>query len=124
MRSRKSTPTGRQAASAIAVRLLRQIGAKGGELDEALRNTDARTDPAAAREAVATVHRLAAEIDALVIELAGVTMVAGKTAEQVRAATGIGTATLTRRVPKTLSTLRGHAVEKDPTAAHGYRVTD
>ncbi|MBX8687423.1 hypothetical protein GO011_08265 [Mycobacterium sp. 20091114027_K0903767] len=124
MRSRKSTVTGRRAASAIAVRLLRQISAKGGELDEALRNTDAATDPAAALEAVATAHRLAAEIDQLVVELAGVTMVAGKTAEQVRTATGIGTATLTRRVPKTLSALRGHAVEQDPAAPHGYRATD
>lgn len=123
MRSRDVTPQGRLAASTISVRLLRQIGDKGREIDDVLKAA-AGTDPAAAREAVAAAHRLAAEIDALVVELAGATMLAGKTAEQVRTATGIGTATLTRHVPKTLAALRGHFVEKDSDAPYGYRIAD
>lgn len=123
MRSRDTTPQGRLAASTISVRLLRQISDKGRDLEQALKDA-AGTDPVAAREAATLAHALAAEIDALVVELAGATMLAGKTAKEVRTATGIGTATLTRRVPKTLSALRGHVVEKDPTAPHGYRVTD
>ncbi|MGV0675727.1 hypothetical protein ABQE62_05975 [Mycolicibacterium fortuitum] len=124
MRSRDATSEGRLAASTISVRLLRTIGDKGREIREVLLAADASTDPASAREAVAAAHRLAAEIDALTVELAGATMLAGKTAEQVRTVTGIGTATLTRRVPKTLAALRGHVVVRDPAAPHGYRATD
>ncbi len=123
MRSRDTTPQARLAASVISVRLLRRIGDKGRDIERALHDA-AGTDPVAAREAVTRAHALATEIDALMIELAGATMLAGKTAKEVRTVTGIGTATLTRRVPKTLSALRGHAVEKDPAAPHGYRVTD
>ncbi|ORA27370.1 hypothetical protein [Mycobacterium aquaticum] len=123
MRSRDTTPQGRLAASTISVRLLRQISDKGRDIAQELQDA-AGTDPAAAREAVTRAHALAAEIDALVVELAGATMLAGKTAAEVRSVTGIGTATLTRRVPKTLAALRGHVVERDAAAPHGYRVAD
>lgn len=123
MRSRDPMPHGRLAASNISVRLLREISAKGRDIDQVLKAA-AGTDPAKAREAVTAAHRLAAEIHALVVELAGATMLAGKTAEQVHAATGIGTATLTRRVPKPLAALRGHVVERDPAAPYGYCIAD
>jgi hypothetical protein len=67
------------------------------------------------------VRRAHREIDQLCMDLAGAAILGGMTATEVSAATGISTGTLTRRVPKTLTALRGKHITRDPTAAHGWR---
>lgn len=63
-------------------------------------------------------HRL---IDEMCMELAGAAILGGMTAKEVAEATGIPTATLTRRVPKTMTGLRGRDLVRDTTTEWGWR---
>lgn len=64
------------------------------------------------------------DVDELVYELVASAVLAGATAAEIRAATGIGTATQTRRLPRTLTRLRGHQLREVSDSRHGWRAMD
>lgn len=119
-RLRAATETNQDASRQIQRRLLWKIrdlsNGAGSALKEA-HNAPPRTVLAQLAEFV----RLHREIDRLTMELAGAAILGGMTATQVSEATGISTATLTRRVPKTMTGLRGRDVVRDNAAPHGWR---
>lgn len=119
-RPRMTTPTNRTAGADIARRALRQVRSRCNTAGLALklgRNADA----AKALVQLAEVKRSHDDLDALCLELAGAALLAGWTAEQVSDATGIGTAILTRRVPRSLTALRGANLTRDDRAPYGWK---
>lgn len=119
-RLRAATETNQDASRQIQRRLLwkiRDLSNGAGSTLEKAHNAPPRTVLAQLTEFV----RLHREIDALCMELAGAAILGGMTAKEVSKATGISTATLTRRVPKALTALRGRDVVRDTAAPHGWR---
>lgn len=117
---RGATPTNRTAGTDIHRAVLRKIRSRANAATLALKLANG-AKPAVVLEKAVEVHRAYRDIDELCLELAGAVILSGYTAEQVHAATGISSATLTRHVPRTLTALRGKHLVRDATAPHGWR---
>lgn len=119
-RLREATPSNRDASLRIQRQLLWQIRGKASDAGSALKKAH-QAAPATVLAKLIEFVRAHREIDQLTYELAGAAILGGMTAAEVSAATGISTATLTRRVPKTLTALRGRNLVRDTGAPHGWR---
>ena len=122
-RFRRTTVSNLIASSAIAERVLDRI------VD--LSEKAADEFEAAAADGIALAERRAhlaealeaeAAIDAATLELAGALILGGASAHQVASRTGISTATITRRVPRAITRLRGHELVEDPADPYGWRM--
>lgn len=118
-RLRTATPTNRTAGDDITRVLLRQVRSRCNAAGLALKLARG-AEPATALEKLAEVHEAYADLDQLCVELAGAAVLTGRSVESVAAATGISTATLTRRVPRSMTALRGQHLVRDPGAPHGW----
>lgn len=119
-RPRMTTPSNRTAGADVARRTLRQVRSRCNAAGLALK-LGRTSDAEKAREKLAEVKRAHDDLDALCLELAGGALLAGWTAEQVSEATGIGTAILTRRVPRSLTALRGANLTRDDRSPYGWK---
>lgn len=119
-RPRMTTPTNRTAGADVARRALRQVRGRCNAAGLALK-LGRTSDVEKALVQLAEVKRAHDDLDRLCLELAGAALLAGGTAEQVSEATGIGTAILTRRVPRSLTALRGANLVRDERAPYGWR---
>lgn len=118
-RLRTATPTNRTAGDDIARVLLRQARSRCNAAGLALKLARG-AEPATALEKLTEVHQVHVDLDQLCVELAGAAILAGRTVESVAAGTGISTATLTRRVPRSMTALRGQHLVRDQAAPHGW----
>lgn len=118
-RLRTATPTNRTAGADIVRVTLRQVRSRANAANLALKLARGR-DAATALEKLAEVHQVYCDLDQLCVELASAAILAGRTVESVAAATGISTATLTRRVPRSMTALRGQHLVRDQAAPHGW----
>lgn len=118
---RGATPTNRTAGADIHRALLRKVRSRANAATLALKLVNGAAKPAVVLEKAVEVHRAYHDIDELCLELAGAVILSGYTAEQVHAATGISTATLTRHVPRAMTALRGKHLVRDDAAPHGWR---
>lgn len=120
-RLRTATPTNRTAGADIVRVILRQVRSRANAANLALKLARG-AEPATALEKLGEVHQSYIDLDLLMYELAGAAILAGRSVESVAAATGISTATLTRRAPRTMTELRGQHLTRDPHAPHGWTV--
>jgi hypothetical protein len=118
-RLRTATPTNRTAGADVGRVTLRQVRSRCNAAGLALKLARG-ADAAQALEKLSEVHQAHADLDELMYELAGAAILSGRSVESVAAATGISTATLTRRVPRTMTALRGQHLVRDPQAPHGW----
>ncbi|MBN7371115.1 hypothetical protein [Mycobacteroides abscessus] len=119
-RPRAATPTNRTAGNVLIRETLRKIRSRANAVDLALKQAN-QAEPEVVLAKLAEVRQAYLDLDQLCLELAGAAMLGGYTAEEVKGATGIGTATLTRRVPRSLAALRGKHLVRDHDAPHGWR---
>lgn len=119
-RLRDVTPSNRDASVAIQRELLQKVRGKINGAGLALKQAH-HAAPARVLEKLIEAWRAHQALDQLTYELAGAAILGGMTAVEVAEATGISASTLTRRVPKTLTALRGKHLTRDATAPHGWR---
>lgn len=119
-RLRDVTPSNRDASVAIQRQLLGKVRSQINGAALALKQATG-SPPVKVLEKLAAVWRAHQAINQLTYELAGAAILGGMTAAEVAEATGISASTLTRRVPKTLTALRGKHLTRDATAPHGWR---
>lgn len=121
-RLRDATPTNRDAAQQIQRQLLWKL--RGHANGARLALTQAHhAAPLMVLAKLIEFRRKHRMIDEMCMELAGAAILGGVTAAEVAEATGISTATMTRRVPKTMTGLRGRHLVRDTTAEWGWRDT-
>lgn len=119
-RLRDATPSNQEASLQIQRQLLWKI--KGHANGARLALTQAHhAAPLTVLAKLAEFRRKHQVIEQLTYELAGAAILGGMTATEVSEATGIPTATLTRRAPKTLTGLRGRNLLRDKGADWGWR---
>lgn len=119
-RLRDATYSGTQARQQIMRTRVWKVRDQARAADTALRKAH-KGSPAEALRQLVGFNSAHAAIEELIFELCGAAILGGMTAQQVAEATGIPTATLTRRVPKGLTAMRGLHVVKDPAAPFGWR---
>ncbi|OCB66242.1 hypothetical protein A5729_12575 [Mycobacterium vulneris] len=123
-RLRGATQTNRTAGRALQAQIARRIVQKATAAETGIERVGANVTAAEALDALTKAHRVDAEIDELMFELIAACVLEGASTEDVRRITGIGTATLTRRLPRTLTGLRGKDLRADHAAPHGWREKD
>ncbi|OHU33336.1 hypothetical protein BKG79_22280 [Mycobacteroides chelonae] len=119
-RLREATPSNRDASQQIQRQLLWKIKGHANGAGLALKLAQGAA-PLTVLAKLIEFWRKHRVIDSLCLELAGAAILGGMTAAEVSAATGISTATLTRRVPRTLTGLRGRHLVRDAAAEWGWR---
>ncbi|CPS10995.1 Uncharacterised protein [Mycobacteroides abscessus] len=120
-RLRDATPSNRDASLTIQRELLQKVRSRINGARLALKRASGAEHPGTVLARLTEFRRAHREIDELCMELAGVAILGGMTATEVSKATGISASTLTRRVPKSLTALRGRHITRDATAPHGWR---
>lgn len=126
-RLRDTTASNVTAGREIQIRIARRIREteqKAQVLADRLVRGKQPISVADAADALDRLHKADAEIDALLMELVAAGILEGATAAQAAKLTGIGTATLTRRLPRELTDMRGRHLRPDPKARWRYRVSD
>lgn len=125
-RLRDTTASNVTAGREIQVRLARRIRdaeQKAQILSDRLVRGGQPISAADAADALDRLHKADQEIDALLMELVAAAILEGATAAQAAKLTGIGTATLTRRLPRELTDMRGRHLVQDRKARWRYRVS-
>lgn len=120
-RLRDATPSNRDASVQIQGQLLSKVRGKANGAGLALKQAKGGEAPARVLEKLADFIRIHRGLDQLCTELAGAAILGGMTATAAAEATGISAAALSRRVPKTLTALRGRHIARDATAPWGWR---
>lgn len=121
-RFRRPTPSNVSASRAIQAAVLRRIAELSATVTAALEAAaDTAIDVETRRGHLVAARQAERDIDAAVIELAGAAVLGGMSAADVARRSGVSTATLTRRVPPYLRTLRGDHLVEDADAPYGWR---
>ncbi|CPR93134.1 hypothetical protein PP568_07080 [Mycobacteroides abscessus] len=125
-RLRDTTATNVTAGREIQIRLARRIREteqKAQVLADRLVRGGQPISAEDAADALERLHKADQEIDELLMELVAAGVLEGATTAQAAKLTGIGTATLTRRLPRELTDLRGRNLAPDRKARWRYRAT-
>lgn len=120
-RFRRPTPSNVEASRAIQATVLRRIADLSATATKELEA--ATSDPQERLTHLAAARTAEKQIDDAVIELAAACILGGMSAADVARRSGISTATLTRRMPPYLRSLRGQHLVPDPDAPYGWRPT-
>ncbi|WP_071289775.1 hypothetical protein [Mycolicibacterium llatzerense] len=126
-RLRDTTATNVTAGREIQIRIARRIRETEQKAQILSDRLVRGGQPISAEDAMAALeklHKADQEIDQLLMELVAAGVLEGATAAQAAKLTGIGTATLTRRLPRELTDMRGRHLAPDRKARWRYRVSE
>lgn len=126
-RLRDTTATNVTAGREIQIRLARRVREaeqKAQVLADRLVRGGQPISAEDAADALEKLHKADLAIDELLMELVAAGVLEGATTAQAAAGTGFGTATLTRRLPRELTDLRGRHLRPDRKARWRYQVSD